>query len=107
MDDLAKLGTVIAVSNEIHKDMLNTLAKNQERLEERLERQQKRQVWMIWASLGIVGMAVVVVGIAAWMTFHSLDKLSTQVERNSYRVEQNAEALKYEIEKAHGERMPD
>lgn len=68
--DLDKLGTVLAVTNDVMREQLNML-----------KEQQKRQVRMIWSSLAIVGMAIIVVGMAIYMTFSSLDRLTTQMER--------------------------
>lgn len=68
--EIDKLGTVLAIQNEITKDTLNML-----------KEQQRRQVRMIWSSMGIVAMAIVVVGLAIYMTFSSLDKLTDQIER--------------------------
>ena len=56
--DLGKLGTVLAIQNEITRDTLNMLRE-----------QQKRQVRMIWSSMGIIAMAIAVVGLAIYMTF--------------------------------------
>ena len=68
--DLDKLGIVLAVTNEVMREQLNML-----------KEQQKRQVRMIWSSLGIVAMAIIVVGMAIYMTFSSLDRLTEQMER--------------------------
>lgn len=68
--DLDKLGVVLAVTNEVMREQLNML-----------KEQQKRQVRMIWSSLGIVAMAITVVGMAIYMTFSSLDRLTEQMER--------------------------
>ena len=67
--DLGKLGTVLAIQNEITRDTLNMLRE-----------QQKRQVRMIWSSMGIISMAIAVVGLAIYLTFLSLDKMTTQIE---------------------------
>lgn len=68
--DLDKLGIVLAVTNDVMREQLNML-----------KEQQKRQVRMIWSSLGIVAMAIIVVGMAIYMTFSSLDRLTEQMER--------------------------
>lgn len=69
--DLDKLGTVLGVMNSIMIEQLNML-----------KEQQRRQVRMIWSSMGIVAMAIVMVAMAIYMTFSSLDRLTEQMERS-------------------------
>lgn len=67
-NDLDKLGIVLGVANEINRDMLKVLVE-----------QQKRQVKMIWASLGIVLVAFAVVALSMFCAFQSFDRLSNQI----------------------------
>lgn len=68
-NDIDKLGIVLGAANEINRDMLRMLSE-----------QQKRQVRMIWASLGIVLVAFVVVAISMFCAFQSFDRLAEQIE---------------------------
>lgn len=67
--DLGKLGTVLAVSNQMNRDMLSMLQK-----------QQERQIRIIWASLAIVLVAFLIVGIGTFCAFNSFNKLTEQIE---------------------------
>lgn len=89
--DLDKLGTVLAVQNEITRSTLNML-----------KEQQKRQVRMIWSSMAIVAMAIAVVGLAVYCTFSSLDKITEQVNINREMILQNTEAINHEHSKEAG-----
>ena len=51
--DLDKLGTVLAMCNDTNKRSLDLL-----------ERQQRRQVRMVWASLAVVITSFLIVGLA-------------------------------------------
>ena len=53
--DLSKLGTVLAISNQINRDMLDMLRE-----------QQERQMRMIWTSLAVVLIAVL---LGTWCVF--------------------------------------
>ena len=75
--DLDKLGTVLAIQNEITRDTLNML-----------QEQQRRQVRMIWSSMAIVAMAISIVGLAVYCTFSSIDKISEQVNVNRQMIMQ-------------------
>lgn len=92
MDDkLDKLGTVLAVANEINKDMLSMLKSQQEMMVSQhnelknnyyemrtlLDRQQKRQAGII--AMAIVGVVAVV--ICSCVTFAKLaDRIDSGVE---------------------------
>lgn len=67
--DLGKLGTVLAVSNQMNRDMLSMLQK-----------QQERQIRIIWVSLAIVLVAFLIVGIGTFCAFNSFNKLTEQIE---------------------------
>ena len=67
--DLGKLGTVLAVSNQMNRDMLDMLKK-----------QRERQIRIIWASLAIVLVAFLIVGIGTFCAFNSFNKLTEQIE---------------------------
>ena len=67
--DLGKLGTVLAVSNRMNRDML-----------EMLKKQQERQIRIIWASLAIVLVAFLIVGVGTWCAFNSFNTLAEQIE---------------------------
>ena len=85
--DLDKLGTVLAVSNQIHKDMLAMLKEQQEiinkqqeltadgqkRLEGMLERQQVRQY-------GIIICAIVIMAMSIWQTNSIISHLDRNME---------------------------
>lgn len=64
--DLGKLGTVLAIANQTNRDML-----------EMLKKQQERQIRIIWASLAIVLVAFLIVGIGMFCAFN---KLTEQIE---------------------------
>lgn len=72
-EEYDKLGTVLAITNQITKDTLDMLKDSLVML----KKQQERQVRMIWASVGIVAMAIAVLGMTVYMTFGSLEKLSS------------------------------
>ena len=67
--DLGKLGTVLAIANQTNRDML-----------EMLKKQQERQIRIIWASLAIVLVAFLIVGIGMFCAFNSFNKLTEQIE---------------------------
>ena len=67
--DLSKLGTVLAVANQMNRDML-----------EMLKKQQERQIRIIWASLAIVLVAFLIVGVGTWCAFNSFNTLAEQIE---------------------------
>lgn len=72
-EEYNKLGTVLAITNQITKDTLDMLKDSLVML----KKQQERQVRMIWSSVGIVAMAIAVLGMTVYMTFGSLEKLSS------------------------------
>ena len=71
-EEYDKLGTVLAITNQITKDKLDMLKDYLGML----KKQQERQVRVIWFSVGIVAMAIAVLGMAIYMTFGNLEKLS-------------------------------
>ena len=71
-EEYDKLGTVLAITNQITKDRLDMLKDSLVML----KKQQERQVRVIWFSVGIVAMAIAVLGMAIYMTFGNLEKLS-------------------------------
>lgn len=72
-EEYDKLGTVLAITNQITKDTLDMLKDSLVML----KKQQERQVRMIWSSVGIVAMAIAVLGMTVYMTFGSIEKLSS------------------------------
>ena len=93
--DLDKLGTVLAVSNQIHKDMLAMLKQQQETtvaeqadLRRMLERQQIRQ----W---GIIVFAILIMAMSMYQT-HSIIS----------HVDNVMEVLQHDKQQATGERVP-
>ena len=93
--DLDKLGTVLAVSNQIHKDMLVMLKQQQETtiaeqadLRRMLERQQIRQ----W---GIIVFAILIMAMSMYQT-HSIIS----------HVDNVMEVLQHDKQQATGERVP-
>lgn len=83
--DLGKLGTVLSMCLATTKDALYML-----------KEQQRRQVRMIWASLGIVCLAVFILGMAFYVSFTSL----------SAQIEHNGELIRYVHEQEISERLP-
>ena len=71
-EEYDKLGTVLAITNQITKAKLHMLKDSLVML----KKQQERQVRVIWFSVGIVAMAIAVLGMAIYMTFGNLEKLS-------------------------------
>ena len=67
--DLDKLGTVLAVANKMNRDML-----------EMLKKQQERQIRIIWASLAIVLVAFLIVGVGTWCAFNNFNTLAERIE---------------------------
>ena len=82
--DLSKLGTVLAISNQINRDMLDMLRE-----------QQERQMRMIWASLAIVLVAFLIVGVGTWCAFNSFNTLAERIEGGMYHetTEESSERL--------------
>lgn len=78
--DLDKLGTVLAVSNQIHRDMLNMLKQQQETtvaeqadLRRMLERQQIRQ----W---GIIVFAILIMAMSMYQTRSVINHVDNVME---------------------------
>lgn len=69
--DFDKLGTVLAVANNMNKEMLDMLKK-----------QQERQVRMIWASLAIVLVACITVGIGMFCTYQSFESMNESLSQH-------------------------
>ena len=79
--DLDKLGTVLAMCNDTNRRSLDLL-----------ERQQKRQVRMVWAVLVIVAVAFAVVGYGTYCTYSALDSLTQTVKEFHYdKIEETSE----------------
>ena len=81
-NEIDKLGTVLAIQNEITKDALNML-----------KEQQKRQVRMIWSSMAIVALAVAVIGVHIYCSFSVFNTLADQVRQNTELSLHNAEVI--------------
>lgn len=93
--DLDKLGTVLAVSNQIHRDMLEMLKQQQETtiaeqadLRRMLERQQIRQ----W---GIILCAIAIMAMSMYQTNSILSHVDSVME-----------VLQHEPQQANCERLP-
>lgn len=87
--DLEQLGIVLAVTNQINKDMLDMLREQQTMIKDEqadlrrmLERQQIRQ----W---GIILCAIAIIALPMALTYMSFNKLSEHVDRG-------VEVLRYE-----------
>ena len=82
--DLGKLGTVLAIANQTNRDMLDMLKK-----------QQERQIRIIWASLAIVLVAFLIVGVGTWCAFNSFNTLAERIEGGIYHetTEESSERL--------------
>lgn len=104
--DLDKLGTVLAISNQVNRDMLevvkkqqammdsqhNALKKNYEKMNELLTGQQKRQADIIKIALG----AVVAIVICSCITCVVL----------SSKIDSGVEVLRHENTQATSARLP-
>lgn len=77
--DLDKLGTVLAMCNDTNRRSLDLL-----------ERQQQRQVRMVWASLTVVIISFLVVGLGMYLTYNAVENLTTIVKEVHY--DKNTEA---------------
>lgn len=77
--DLDKLGTVLAMCNDTNKRSLDLL-----------ERQQRRQVRMVWASLAVVVTSFLIVGLGMYLTYNAVEGLTTIVKEVHY--DKNTEA---------------
>ena len=77
--DLNKLGTVLAMCNDTNRRSLDLL-----------ERQQQRQVRMVWASLTVVIISFLVVGLGMYLTYNAVENLTTIVKEVHY--DKNTEA---------------
>ncbi|MCQ2282385.1 MAG: hypothetical protein MJZ99_07155 [Bacteroidales bacterium] len=101
-----KLGTVLAVTNQINRDMLDMLKEQQKMMKSQhdelklnyyemrslLDRQQKRQAGII--AMAIIGVVAVV--ICSCVTFAKL----------ADRIDSGVEVLRYEHQQTRGERLP-
>ena len=65
--DLDKLGTVLAMCNDTNKRSLDLL-----------ERQQRRQVRMVWASLAVVVISFLIVGLGMYLTYSAVEDLTSE-----------------------------
>ena len=77
--DLDKLGTVLAMCNDTNGRSLDLL-----------ERQQQRQVRMVWASLTVVIISFLIVGLGMYLTYNAVENLTTIVKEVHY--DKNTEA---------------
>ena len=77
--DLDKLGTVLALCNDTNRRSLDLL-----------ERQQQRQVRMVWASLTVVIISFLIVGLGMYLTYNAVENLTTIVKEVHY--DKNTEA---------------
>lgn len=77
--DLDKLGTVLAMCNDTNRRSLDLL-----------ERQQQRQVRMVWASLIVVIISFLIVGLGMYLTYNAVEGLTTIVKEVHY--DKNTEA---------------
>jgi len=71
--DLDKLGTVLAMCNDTNRRSLDLL-----------ERQQQRQVRMVWASLTVVIISFLIVGLGMYLTYNAVEGLTTIVKEVHY-----------------------
>lgn len=104
--DLGKLGSVLAVANQINRDMLDMLKSQQDMMKSQhdelknnyyemrtlLERQQQRQAGII--AMAIIGVVAVVV--CSCVTFTRL----------ADRIDSGVEVLQYEHQSTAGQRLP-
>ena len=67
--DLDKLGTVLAMCNDTSKRSLDLL-----------ERQQRRQVRMVWTSLAVVVISFLIVGLGMYLTYSAVEDLTSIVK---------------------------
>lgn len=81
--DLDKLGTVLAMCNDTNKRSLDLL-----------ERQQRRQVRMVWASLAVVVTSFLIVGLGMYLTYSAVEDLTSIVKELHYvQSEENSQEL--------------
>ena len=71
--DLDKLGTGLAMCNDTNKRSLDLL-----------ERQQRRQVRMVWASLAVVVISFLIVGLGMYLTYSAVEDLTSIVKELHY-----------------------
>lgn len=85
--DLDKLGTVLAMCNDTNKRSLDLL-----------ERQQHRQVRMVWASLAVVVTSFLIVGLGMYLTYSAVEDLTSDLtsivkELHYVQSEENSQEL--------------
>lgn len=86
--DLKKLGTVLAVMNNMNREMLDML-----------KTQQERQVRMIWASLAVALIACLMAGVGMFCTYQGFGNMNENLARHIRVVEgQSHEAYKEDSE---------
>lgn len=78
-DSLDKLGTVLAVTNQINRDALELLRESQEQLAE----QQKRQTEILTTAMQLAGGAFIIVLVAIVLAFFSFNNLQSRVQKNT------------------------
>lgn len=81
--DLDKLGTVLSMCNDTNRRSLDLL-----------ERQQQRQVRMVWASLTVVIISFLIVGLGMYLTYNAVENLTTIVKEVHYdKIEETSPGL--------------
>lgn len=77
--DLGKLGTVLSIHSNIIKNQSDMFKESLDMLKE----QQKRQVRMIWSSIGIVALAILLCGLSSYMIMSSVQNINAQLESHN------------------------
>ena len=77
--DLGKLGTVLSIHSNIIKNQSDMFKESLDMLKE----QQKRQVRMIWSSIGIVALAIFLYGLSSYMIMSSVQNINSQLESHN------------------------
>ena len=94
--DLDKLGTVLAMCNDTNKRSLDLL-----------ERQQRRQVRMVWTSLAVVVISFLIVGLGMYLTIQGTgNNLAQAIAESTFAAKdcccttnRNIDGVKYELSK--------
>lgn len=95
--DLGKLGTILAIHNEIIRDQSKMMAESLEML----KKQQERQARIIWAVIGMVALVIVLSCMSNYMIMNSVDKVSDQI-KSTCKV---MEVVAHEREQANSKRL--
>lgn len=77
--DLGKLGAVLSIHSDIIRNQSEMFKESLDMLKE----QQKRQVRMIWSSIGIVALAMILCGLSSYMIMTSVQNINTQLESHN------------------------